>query len=59
MGFGVNVAQITADDLAKVVARLNPSHVYLSFGDDVGASGHAAAVTAGGRAGELFTFPPP
>jgi len=35
LGFGVNVAQIPADELANIVRELKPSHVYLSFGDDV------------------------
>lgn len=48
LGFGVNVAQMSAGDLAEVVSRLKPSHVYLSFGGELGASGHARAVTEGG-----------
>lgn len=35
LGFGVNVGQIPADELAEIVRELKPSHVYLSFGDDV------------------------
>ena len=49
LGFGVNVAQMEASDLAAHVKRLRPSHVYLSFPpQDVGASGHADAVVSNG-----------
>jgi len=55
MGFGVNVSQISAGALAEVVALLKPSHVYLSFGDDVRASGHAEAV---GRVSRVRVWQP-
>lgn len=46
-GFGINVAQVNAEDLRTLVDTLKPQVVYLSFGD-VREKGHANAVIDGG-----------